>query len=99
MNAPSSETTTPPESVAFEVYAYDLPKLTEDGKGALPVKPAVVERLQALDVAEAKMRELGGQFERVQLLQVTKAGDKSEPKLVKRIVDGKEERAEDIVRR
>ena len=91
--------TSAPETVAFEVYGYDLPKLTEDGKGALPVKPAATERLESLEAAEAKMRELGKQFERVQLLRVTKAGDKTEPKLVKRIVDGNEERAEDIVRR
>lgn len=92
----STETTS---DVAYEIYAYDLPKLTEDGKGALPVTPAVTERLPSLDAAETKMRELGGRFERVQLLRVERSGDKVEPKLVKRVVDGIEERAEDVVRR
>ena len=92
-------TETGSETVAFELYGYDLPKLTEDGKGALPVKPAVTERLESQEAAETRMRELGQQFERVQLLRVTKTGDQGAPKLVKRMVDGKEERGEDIVRR
>lgn len=87
------------EEVAYEVYAYDLPKLTEDGKSALPTQPASTERFPSLEAAQEHVRALASKFERVQLLRVTKSGDKTEPKLVSRVADGIEERAEDIVRR
>jgi hypothetical protein len=95
----AAEPTPSAEEVAYEVYAYDLPKLTEDGESALPTKPVSTERFPSLEAAQTHARAIGSNFERVQLLRVTKTGDKTEPKLVSRLVNGTEERAEDIVRR
>jgi hypothetical protein len=91
---PKEETT-----VTYEVYAFNVPRVTEDGKASIPVeRHAPVRTFPTLADAEASMREQGKRFDRVLLIELTKMGPKEEPKLVKRVCDRKEELAAKIVR-
>jgi hypothetical protein len=79
----------------FEVYAYNIPQVSEDGKQAIPVPDGRSSRFEGMDEARRFAEDLSGEFDRVVLME---AGDEGR-KLVERYTDGRFERAQDIVRR
>lgn len=82
------------EKVAFEVYLYNVPKVSEDGKKALPIAPHQTKDFDDLEKASEFAAEQKDKFDRVVLMR----HDEEEQKLVKRYTEGKHEDAEEIVR-
>ncbi len=80
--------------MAFEVYLYNVPKVSEDGKKALPIAEHQTQEFEDLEQASKFASEQKDKFERVVLLR----HDAEEQKLVKRYTEGKHEDAEEIVR-
>lgn len=79
----------------YEVYLYNVPKVTEDGKQPIPVPGNQSKEFERVD--EAKQFAAGNKdkFDRVVLMETNEDGQK----LLERYQDGKYERAEDILRR
>lgn len=80
--------------MAFEVYLYNVPKVSEDGKKALPIPGHETKQFDDLDEASKFAAEHKDEFDRVVLLR----HEAEEQKLVKRYTEGKHEDAEEIVR-
>lgn len=79
----------------FDVYLYNIPKVTEDGKQVVPVPGNESKSFEAVDEAKNFAASHKEDFDRVVVMQTTDEGQK----LVERYVDGRFERPEDIVRR
>ena len=84
---------------AFEVYLYNVPKVTPDGKGEVPIPPAKTASFPTLEAAQKHAAENKKTFERVVVIHRTEKDNKGEQKLVERYRDGTFEKAEQIVRR
>jgi hypothetical protein len=81
--------------MSYEVYLYNIPKVSEDGKQAIPVPGNQTKEFDNLDDARKFAEEQKDKFDRVVLLQKDDEGQK----MVERYVDGQHENAEAIVRR
>jgi hypothetical protein len=79
----------------YQVYMYNIPKVSEDGKQAIPVPAGQSKAFDEVEEARKFATGHKDKFDRVVLMQ---AGE-NEQKLVERYVDGRFERSEDIVRR
>lgn len=79
----------------YNVVAYDIPKLSEDGKSALPIAPCSVYEASEIEQAQGHAREASSRFDRVVLIEQSDNG----PKLLERYRDGRHEMADQIVRR
>jgi hypothetical protein len=79
---------------SYEVYLFNVPKLTEDGKGNLPAEPSRTQQFPELKAAQDFASSHKTKFDRVLLMKMTDGA----PALVERYVDGKFEKKEDIVR-
>jgi len=80
--------------VAFEVYLYNVPKVSEDGKKALPIPEHQTQEFDDLEKASKFAADNKDKFDRVVLMR----HDAEEQKLVKRYTEGRHEDAEEIVR-
>ncbi len=81
--------------MAYEVYLYNVPRVSEDGKQAIPVPDSQTKEFDSLDEAKKFAAEQKNKFDRVMLLRKDDEGQK----LIERYRDGEHENAEDIVRR
>jgi hypothetical protein len=79
----------------YQVYMYNIPKVSEDGKQAIPVPDSQLKAFEQVEEARNFATGNKDKFDRVVLMQ---AGDDGQ-KLIERYVDGRFERSEDIVRR
>ena len=79
----------------YEVYLYNIPKVSEDGKQAIPVPKNETMQFASLDEAKKFAAERKDRFDRAVVMQKDDEGQK----LVERYVDGQHETPENIVRR
>jgi hypothetical protein len=79
----------------YEVHLYNIPKVSEDGKQAIPVPGNEMKGFDQVEAARKFATEQKEKFDRVMLMEKQDDGQK----LIERYVDGVFERAEDIVRR
>ncbi len=70
----------------YDVYLHDVPKVSEDGKKALPIKPHRTEEFAELEAARTHAAEHKDEFERVTVIRT--ADEKQ--KMVLRYMDGEE---------
>jgi hypothetical protein len=68
----------------YKVYLYNIPKVSEDGKKAIPVPDSQVKEFDGVDDAKIFAAERKNNFDRVVLMH----GDKEGQKMVLRYVDG-----------
>ncbi len=68
----------------YKVYLYNIPKVSEDGKQAIPVPDSQVKEFDGVDYAKVFAAEHKNNFDRVVLMQ---EGDEGQ-KMVVRYVDG-----------
>jgi hypothetical protein len=68
----------------YKVYLYNIPKVSEDGKQAIPVPDSQVKEFDGVDDAKVFAAERKNNFDRVVLMQ---EGDEGQKMLV-RYVDG-----------
>jgi hypothetical protein len=80
--------------MSYSVYAYNVPKVSDDGLRALPVAPRETEAFGDLETARAFARERAGSFDRVVLIEAAAETQK----MVERYVDGGLERADEVIR-
>lgn len=74
----------------YEVFLYNVPKVSEDGEKAIPVPPSETETFDDLDAAKKHAAEKKGEFDRVVVMSV----EDETQEMVERYVDGEhEERA------
>ena len=71
----------------YEVFLYNVPKVTEDGEKVIPVPPCKTERFEDLDAAKKLAADSKDEFDRAVVMSVT--DEKQE--LVERYVDGSRE--------
>jgi hypothetical protein len=83
----------------FEVYLYNVPKLTPDGKSEVAVPPPRTQQCPSLEEAQKYAVENKRAADRVVLIQTSEKDGKPEQKLVERYREGIFEKAADIVRR
>lgn len=79
----------------YEVHMYNIPKVTEDGKQVIPVPGNESKTFEQMEEAKTFATGQKDKFDRVVLMETKDDGQK----LIERYVDGKFERAEEIVRR
>lgn len=79
----------------YQVYMYNIPKVSEDGKQAIPVPESQLKGFEQMEEARKFATGQKDKFDRVVLMEAKDDGQK----LIERYVDGKFERSEDIVRR
>ena len=70
--------------MAYKVYLYNIPKVSEDGKQAIPVPDGQVKEFDGVDAAKIFVAEHKNSFERVVLMQE----ENNEQKMVLRYIDG-----------
>jgi hypothetical protein len=68
----------------YKVYLYNIPKVSEDGKGAIPVPDNQVKDFDGVDNAKIFAAEHKNSFDRVVLMQEDNEGQR----LVVRYIDG-----------
>jgi hypothetical protein len=68
----------------YEIYLYNIPKVSEDGKQAIPVPDSQVKEFAIADDAMKFAAEHKDKFDRVVLMQKDDEGQK----MVERYVDG-----------
>jgi hypothetical protein len=68
----------------YELYLYNIPKVSEDGKQAIPVPDALVEKFASVDDARNFAAEQKNKFDRVVIMQRDDEGQK----IIERYVDG-----------
>lgn len=71
----------------YEVFLYNVPKVTEDGEKVIPIPPCKTERFDDLDAAKKLAADSKDEFDRAVVMSVTE--EKQE--LVERYVDGSRE--------
>lgn len=79
--------------MAYDVFLYNVPKVSEDGTKALPVPPSETKEFEELDAAKAFAAEKKDSFDR--LVVIHREGEKQE--WVERYVEGKHEVREEAV--
>ena len=72
--------------MAYEVYLYSIPRVSADGKKALPGPESRRQEFADIDEAKAFAVEHREKFDRVVLMQSGEEGQK----LVERYVDGQQ---------
>ena len=70
--------------MSYKVYLYNIPKVSEDGKQAIPVSDSQVKEFDGVDDAKIFAAERKNSFDRVALMQEDNEGQK----MVLRYVDG-----------
>jgi hypothetical protein len=70
--------------MSYKVYLYNIPRVSEDGKQAIPVPDSQVKEFDGVDDAKIFAAEHKNNFERVALMQEDNEGQK----IVVRYVDG-----------
>lgn len=70
--------------MSYKVYLYNIPKVLEDSKQAIPVPDGRVKEFDGVDDARTFAAERKNSFDRVVLMQE----DNEEQKMVLRYVDG-----------
>jgi hypothetical protein len=68
----------------YKVYSYNVPKVSEDGKQAIPVPDSRVKEFDGVDDAKMFAAEQKNSFDRVVLMQEDSEGQK----VVVRHMDG-----------
>ena len=71
----------------YELFLYNIPKVSEDGEKAIPVPPGRTETLDDLEAAKKLAADHKGEFDRVVLFGTV--DDK--PRMIERYVDGQHE--------
>jgi hypothetical protein len=70
--------------MSYKVYLYNIPKVSEDGKQAIPVPDSQAKEFDGVDDAKIFAAEHKNSFDRVVLMQEDSEGQK----MVVRYVDG-----------
>jgi hypothetical protein len=70
--------------MSYKVYLYNIPKVSEDGKQAVPVPHSQVKEFDGVDDAKIFAAEHKNRFDRIVLTQEDNEGQK----MVVRYVDG-----------
>jgi len=70
--------------MSYKVYLYNIPKVSEDGKQAIPVTDSQVKEFDVVDDAKVFAAERKNSVDRVVLMQEDSEGQK----MVVRYVDG-----------
>jgi len=70
--------------MSYKVYLYSIPKVSEDGKHAIPVPDSQMQEFDSVDDAKKFAAEHKNSFDRVALMQEDSEGQK----MVVRYVDG-----------
>jgi hypothetical protein len=70
--------------MSYKVYLYNIPKVSEDGKQAIPVPDCQVKEFDGVDDARMFAAEHKNSFDRVALMQENSEGQK----MVVRYMDG-----------
>jgi hypothetical protein len=70
--------------MSYKVYLYNIPKVSEDAKQAIPVPDSQVKEFDGVDDAKIFAAEYKNGFDRVVLMQDDNEGQK----IVVRYVDG-----------
>ncbi len=70
----------------YDVYQHDIPKVSDDGKKSLPIKPHRTEQFSELEAARKHAAEHKDDYERVVVIRTV--DDKQ--KMVLRYMDGEE---------
>jgi hypothetical protein len=70
--------------MSYKVYLYNIPKVSEDGKQAIPVPDSQVKEFDGVDDARMFAAEHKNSFDRVALMQEDSEGQN----MVVRYVDG-----------
>ena len=70
----------------YDVYSHDVPKVSEDGKKSLPIKPHRTEQFSELDAAAKHAAEHKDEFDRVTVIRTVD----EKQKMVMRYMDGEE---------
>jgi hypothetical protein len=63
-------------SMPYKVYLYNIPKVSEDGKQAIPVPDSQVKEFADVDDAKIFAAERKNSFDRVVLMQEDNEGQK-----------------------
>ncbi len=79
----------------YEVYLYNVPKVSDDGKESIPVPDSRREEFKDSDAGRKCLTENKDEFDRLVLMETNDDGQK----MVERYRDGEFEKAEDVVRR
>ena len=80
----------------FDVYLYNIPKVSEDGMKSLPIEPHRTQEFSGLDEAKKFGAEQKGNYDRVVLIQTTRKDDAKEEelgeqKMIERYIEGTKE--------
>jgi hypothetical protein len=70
--------------MSYKVYLYNIPKVSEDGKQAIPVPDSQVKEFNGVDDAKVFAAGYKNSFDRVVLMQEDNEGQK----IVVRYTDG-----------
>jgi hypothetical protein len=70
--------------MSYKVYLYNIPKVSDDGKQAIPVPGSQVKEFDGVDDAKIFAAEHKNRFDRVMLMQE----DNEAQKMVVRYADG-----------
>jgi hypothetical protein len=70
--------------MSYKVYLYNIPKVSEDGKQAIPVPDSQVKEFDGVDDAKIFAAECKNSFDRIVLMQEDGEGQKT----VVRYMDG-----------
>jgi hypothetical protein len=70
--------------MSYEIYLYNVPKVSEDGKQAIPVPDSQMKEFADIDDARKFASEHKSEFDRVVLMQKDEEGQK----MIERYVDG-----------
>ena len=70
--------------MSCKVYLYNIPRVSEDGKQAIPVPDSQVKEFDGVDAAKIFAAEHKNSFDRVVLMQEDNEGQK----MVVRYMDG-----------
>lgn len=71
----------------YDVFLYNVPKVSDDGEKAIPVPPSQTEELDDLEAAKKLAAEKKDEFDRVVVIH--REDDKQQ--MVERYVEGKHE--------
>lgn len=74
----------------YEVFLYNVPKVSEDGEKAIPVPPCETETFDDLDAAKKHAEKKKGDFDRVVVMSV----EDETQEMVERYIDGEHEERE-----
>ncbi len=70
----------------YDVYLHDVPRVSEDGKKSLPIKPHRTEQFSELEAASQHAAEHKDDFDRVTVIRTVDG----KQKMVLRYMDGEE---------